>query len=230
MPPRNASRPNSRKVGDHLPSIDSTPKAEASTPSRLMTSPQTLKPTGPSEQGETKPTLIGVDAGKAGSDVSVPVPVHPEARLANAQAISASLKAPLGPIRSVFKSSLEEQYEKLPGLIEAEALLLVGASRKEIGVVLDTVATVLNVGVPSEDALATYFSLMEEYPEDLIRIGGREVCRYYKWPSFPKPADFIEQIAPLLEQRKEDITQATDRYRLLDQMVRRGSALPGSQP
>lgn len=131
------------------------------------------------------------------------------------------MQPPTSQIRSVFKQPIEDQYDQLPALIDDSTSLLAGASRGSVAAVLQTVADVLNVTLPSEDALAIYYSLLEEYPEDLLRIGAREVCRTYKWPSFPKPADFINQIQPHLAERKSDLAAAIDRYSLIDRMYRR---------
>lgn len=59
---------------------------------------------------------------------------------------------------------------------------------------LELVAKTLQVELPDEDGLMVYAAILSELPSALLKQSVIEVCKTHKYPSMPKPADFLEAV------------------------------------
>lgn len=59
---------------------------------------------------------------------------------------------------------------------------------------LELVAKTLQVELPEEDGLMVYAAILSELPQALLKQSVIEVCKTHKYPSMPKPADFLEAV------------------------------------
>lgn len=59
---------------------------------------------------------------------------------------------------------------------------------------LELVAKTLQVELPDEDGLMVYAAILSELPTAILKQSVIEVCKSHKYPSMPKPADFLESV------------------------------------
>lgn len=59
---------------------------------------------------------------------------------------------------------------------------------------LELVAKTLQVELPDEDGLMVYAAILSELPIAVLKQSVIEVCKTHKYPSMPKPADFLEAV------------------------------------
>lgn len=59
---------------------------------------------------------------------------------------------------------------------------------------LELVAKTLQVELPDEDGLMVYAAILSELPIAVLKQAVIEVCKTHKYPSMPKPADFLEAV------------------------------------
>lgn len=59
---------------------------------------------------------------------------------------------------------------------------------------LELVAKTLQVELPDEDGLMVYAAILSELPTAILKQSVIEVCKSHKYPSMPKPADFLEAV------------------------------------
>lgn len=59
---------------------------------------------------------------------------------------------------------------------------------------LELVAKTLQVSLPDEDGLMVYAAILSELPTALLKEAVIEVCKTHKYPTMPKPADFLEVV------------------------------------
>lgn len=78
-------------------------------------------------------------------------------------------------------------------VIQAHILTSAGG-HKPVAQMLDIVIEVLGCPTPSTEALEIYYDLLIGYPEDIVNNAATILLARYKWPTMPKPADFIDAI------------------------------------
>jgi hypothetical protein len=100
----------------------------------------------------------------------------------------------------------EELLEHIPQALEAAQERLIESAPKTIAVVLDEVFEALGCEIPSTRALELYIEALVSMPPDLLVIAGKRVIQRYKWPSTPKPGDFLNMIDHELQGRKQVLT------------------------
>jgi hypothetical protein len=59
---------------------------------------------------------------------------------------------------------------------------------------LELVAKTLQVELPDEDGLMVYAAILSELPVAVLKRAVIEVCKTHKYPTMPKPADFLEAV------------------------------------
>ena len=95
----------------------------------------------------------------------------------------------------IGKTLRRDDYKSLlAAQAELEALFEAGSPRREIGRIIDLMAEMFSANVPSEDALAQWFKLLEVYPVEALKDGGRAILRTHRWRNLPLPGDFTLQI------------------------------------
>lgn len=60
---------------------------------------------------------------------------------------------------------------------------------------LELAAKTLQVPLPDEEGLMVYAAILSELPTVLLKESVIQVCKTYKYPTMPKPADFLEAVA-----------------------------------
>lgn len=65
---------------------------------------------------------------------------------------------------------------------------------KDVITTLELVAKTLQVELPDEDGLMVYAAILSELPTAILKQAVIEVCKSHKYPSMPKPADFLEAV------------------------------------
>lgn len=65
---------------------------------------------------------------------------------------------------------------------------------KDVITTLELVAKTLQVELPDEDGLMVYAAILSELPTAILKQSVIEVCRTHKYPTMPKPADFLEAV------------------------------------
>ena len=74
------------------------------------------------------------------------------------------------------------------------AALLEPTADAEVAQKLATVAAMLQSKLPPKEVRQGYIRLLSSYPPDLLNHACEAVIKKWKYPSFPKVADFIEEI------------------------------------
>lgn len=65
---------------------------------------------------------------------------------------------------------------------------------KDVIGTLELVAKTLQVELPDEDGLMVYAAILSELPTAILKQSVIEVCKTHKYPTMPKPADFLEAV------------------------------------
>lgn len=60
---------------------------------------------------------------------------------------------------------------------------------------VELAAKTLQVPLPDEEGLMVYAAILSELPTVLLKESVIAVCRTYKYPTMPKPVDFLEAVA-----------------------------------
>lgn len=60
----------------------------------------------------------------------------------------------------------------------------------------------LQINTPPSEALSAYYEIMLEYPVYLVEHATRELIKHHRYPTFPKPADWLGYIEPPLADAK----------------------------
>lgn len=59
---------------------------------------------------------------------------------------------------------------------------------------LELVAKTLQVELPDEDGLMVYAAILSELPTAVLKKAVVEVCKTHRYPTMPKPADFLDAV------------------------------------
>jgi hypothetical protein len=59
---------------------------------------------------------------------------------------------------------------------------------------LELAAKTLQVPLPDEDGLMVYAAILSELPTALLKQSVIEVCKSHRYPSMPKPVDFLDAV------------------------------------
>lgn len=71
----------------------------------------------------------------------------------------------------------------------------------QVAAKLATVASMLQSKLPPREVRQGYIRMLSVYPPDLLNYACDAVIRKWKYPSFPKIADFIEEIKEAYDER-----------------------------
>lgn len=96
--------------------------------------------------------------------------------------------------------------EPVPGHLKLKAIAVLKKTQSDLApykppsnprdviTTLELVAKTLQVELPDEDGLMVYAAILSELPEALLKESVIAVCRTHKYPTMPKPADFLEAV------------------------------------
>ena len=77
--------------------------------------------------------------------------------------------------------------------------------------VIEMAFRTLEKPLPEPEVLALYYSILSDYPEDLLRKATKEILRQL-YGGRPKPADWCKHMDPWLDQRKKEF-RVVQRFR-----------------
>jgi hypothetical protein len=69
--------------------------------------------------------------------------------------------------------------------------------------VIEMAFRTLEKPLPEPEVLALYYSILQDYPEDLLRKATKEILRQL-YGGRPKPADWCKHMDPWLEERRKE--------------------------
>lgn len=111
------------------------------------------------------------------------------------------------PLRELGRLS-EKDRDLLQQIVKIETVRLKGGSPVEIGKQMALVRETLNAEAPSENASRVYLRLLSQVPADLLGIMSRNLLMSYKYPGYPKPADFLAAVHEETQARRDRMVQA----------------------
>ena len=75
---------------------------------------------------------------------------------------------------------------------------------------LESIGSTFSCDVPNLQGLEMYRMILAEYPHKLLEECTINICKTYKYPRLPLPAEFLNYMDPILEQMKAKQKQVND--------------------
>tara|TARA_Y100000389_G_C17269320_1_gene417111 strand:+ start:462 stop:782 length:321 start_codon:yes stop_codon:yes gene_type:complete len=67
-------------------------------------------------------------------------------------------------------------------------------TRKDIAVVLETIASTFSINIPNETGLEQYFRILQKYPASLLKDCMEDILIKYKYARLPLPVEFTDRL------------------------------------
>lgn len=103
-------------------------------------------------------------------------------------------------------SELGECNPDAPDLVLAistlEIALQTRCDGRTAAVAIAKLCNTLQIATPPQEALTAYCEILAEYPLQLVELATKELIRHHRYPTFPKPADWLQYIEPPLNEKK----------------------------
>jgi hypothetical protein len=189
-----------KPISGLLPNIPTSPPTSNSKSSELTTTKTAISH---GEKGKT-----GTALGSIGATTRTAFPFPAPQEVAN------NLQSPVSKDGNAYWMRLYERLalnvidrEKLRGTEEADKIIAKAdqliaklgnqplATSKQIITHIEMLCQVLNQQAPTDLALDIYITVLGQYPSDTIKTSFERLVKVHKWPTFPKPADFLDVIA-----------------------------------
>jgi hypothetical protein len=117
-------------------------------------------------------------------------------------------------------SELGDANPNAPDLVNAIASLSMALETpcggRTVAVAIAKLCNTLQIASPAQDVLEAYCGILGSYPYELVEHATIQLIRNHRYPSFPKPADWLQYIEPIYNERKAElyrITRAQDKLR-----------------
>ena len=81
-----------------------------------------------------------------------------------------------------------------PNIINTMASLIKPCSRKDIAVILETIASTFSINIPNEIGLEQYFRILQKYPTALLKECMEDILIKYKYARLPLPVEFTDRL------------------------------------
>jgi len=90
----------------------------------------------------------------------------------------------------------EKIIKDAPEIISRMAGYISPCTRKDVAVVLETIASTFSIQVPNEVGLEQYFRILLKYPTFLLKDCMEDIIKSYKYPRLPLPKEFVDRLEP----------------------------------
>jgi hypothetical protein len=88
----------------------------------------------------------------------------------------------------------EKIIKDAPEIISRMAGYISPCTRKDVAVVLETIASTFSIQVPNEVGLEQYFRILLKYPAFLLKDCMEDIIKSYKYPRLPLPKEFVDRL------------------------------------
>ena len=130
---------------------------------------------------------------------------------------------------SALVSELAECNPDAPDLVRAISTLEIAMQTRCDGrtaaVAIAKLCNTLQMPTPAQEALEAYCEILSEYPAQLVEFATKELIKNHKYPTFPKPADWLAHINPILNEKLallSRLKRSQAKMRLAQKMSRSG--------
>jgi len=89
-------------------------------------------------------------------------------------------------------------------------------TRKDIAVVLETIASTFSINIPNETGLEQYFRILQKYPASLLKDCMEDILIKYKYPRLPLPVEFTDRLDAPYEHHLGWLKQLTKSFYKLE--------------
>jgi len=103
-----------------------------------------------------------------------------------------------------------------PNIINRMASYIQPCTRKDIAVVLETIASTFSINIPNETGLEQYFRILQKYPASLLKDCMEDILIKYKYPRLPLPVEFTDRLDAPYEHHLGWLKQLTKSFYKLE--------------
>lgn len=68
-------------------------------------------------------------------------------------------------------------------------------------VAMGKVSVTLQIASPPQEALEAYYEVFSDFPGELVEYAAKQLIKHHKYPSYPKPADWLQYIEPAIQEK-----------------------------